>query len=90
VRGADDFQPDGRRGKWQRPLAALIAVIHTSMKPDEIVATKGEYKDQAAVILRSIDLQKFPLKWAALLGLESECIFFRNYDREKSSGESTK
>jgi hypothetical protein len=42
---------------------------------------KGEYRDYAGVILRSVDLQKFPLKWATLLGLENECIFFSNYDR---------
>lgn len=42
---------------------------------------KGEYKDWATVILRSIDLQKFPLKWATLLGLENECVFFSDHDR---------
>jgi hypothetical protein len=41
---------------------------------------KGEYKDWAAVILRS-DLQKFALKWATLLGLQNECIFFSDHDR---------
>jgi hypothetical protein len=46
---------------------------------------KGEYKDWAPVILRSIDLQKFPLKWATLLGLENECVFFSDYDRQKAS-----
>ena len=51
---------------------------------------KGEYKDWAAVVLRSVDLQKFPLKWPALLGPESECVFFSDYDREKSSAESAK
>lgn len=44
---------------------------------------KGEYKDWAPVILRSIDLQKFPLKWATLLGLENECVFFSDHDRQK-------
>jgi hypothetical protein len=51
---------------------------------------KGEYKHWAAVFLRSVDLQKFPLRWAALLGLESECVFFSDYDPGKSSGESAK
>jgi len=46
---------------------------------------KGEYKDWAPMILRSVDLQKFPLKWATLLGLENECIFFSDYDRQKAS-----
>ena len=44
---------------------------------------KGEYKDWAGVILRSIDLQKFPLKWATLLGLENECVFFADHDRQR-------
>jgi len=46
---------------------------------------KGEYKDWAPVILRNIDLPKFPLKWATLLGLENECVFFSDHDRQKSS-----
>jgi hypothetical protein len=51
---------------------------------------KGEYKHWAAAFLRSVDLRKFPLRWAALLGLESECIFFSDCDRGKSSWESAK
>ena len=46
--------------------------------------TKGEYKDWAPLILRTGDLQKFPLKWASLLGLEGECLFLSDYDREKA------
>ena len=46
---------------------------------------KGEYRDWAPVILRSVDLQKFPLKWATLLGLENECVFFSDHDRQKIS-----
>ena len=44
---------------------------------------KGEYRDWAAVILRSVDLQKFPLKWATLLGLENECVFFSDHARQQ-------
>lgn len=44
---------------------------------------KGEYRDWAAVILRSVDLQKFPLKWATLLGLDNECVFFADHDRAR-------
>ena len=46
---------------------------------------KGEYKDWAPIILRSVDLEKFPLKWATLLGLDNECVFFSDYDRQKMS-----
>ena len=42
---------------------------------------KGEYRDWAAVILRSVDVNKFPLKWATLLGLENECVFFADRNR---------
>ena len=44
---------------------------------------KGEYRDWAQVILRSLDLSKFPLKWATLLGLDNECVFFSDHDRQK-------
>jgi hypothetical protein len=44
---------------------------------------KGEYRDWAPIILRGVDLQKFPLKWATLLGIEGECVFFADTDRQK-------
>jgi hypothetical protein len=44
---------------------------------------KGEYKEWAAVIMRSIDIQKFPLPWATLLGFENECVFFSDQDRQR-------
>lgn len=47
---------------------------------------KGEYHDWAAVILRTVAVEKFPLKWATLLGLDNECIFFSDHDRTKGSG----
>jgi hypothetical protein len=47
---------------------------------------KGEYHDWAPVILRTVDREKFPLKWAtASLGLEGECLFFSDRDREKNA-----
>ena len=45
--------------------------------------TKGEYKEWAQVILRSVDLKKFPLPWGSLLGPEGECVFFSDHNREK-------
>lgn len=47
---------------------------------------KGEYRDWSAMILRSVDLSKFPLKWATLLGLENECVFFADRDRQRITG----
>ncbi len=46
---------------------------------------KGEYRDWAAVIQRTVVVQTFPLKWATLLGLENECIFFSDHDRQKTA-----
>jgi len=43
---------------------------------------KGEYKDWAPFILRSMNLEKFSLKWGTLLGVEDECIFLSDHDRE--------
>ena len=43
---------------------------------------KGEYKDWAPIILRNMNLEKFPLRWGTLLGLENECIFLSDHDRE--------
>ncbi|MGI8957964.1 MAG: ArnT family glycosyltransferase [Chthoniobacterales bacterium] len=47
--------------------------------------TKGEYKDWAKVVLRSVDLKTFFLPWASLLGPEGECVFFSDHDREKAA-----
>jgi len=49
---------------------------------------KGEYRDWAAVIQRTITIETFPLKWATLLGLENECVFFSDHDRDRSKGSS--
>jgi hypothetical protein len=43
---------------------------------------KGDYRDWSAVILRTVNLEKFPLKWATLLGFENECVFFSDHDRQ--------
>ncbi len=61
----------------------LTPVSGSQNKLGDIV--KGEYKDWAPVILRNIDMEKFPLKWATLLGIESECIFFSDHDRSKGA-----
>ncbi|MDQ3198171.1 MAG: glycosyltransferase family 39 protein [Verrucomicrobiota bacterium] len=42
---------------------------------------RGEYQDWAPVILRSVDLQKFPLKWGTILGLENDGLFLSDHDR---------
>jgi hypothetical protein len=61
----------------------LTPVSGSQNKMADVV--KGDYKDWAPVILRSVDLQKFPLKWATLLGVESDCIFFSDHDRQKGT-----
>lgn len=45
---------------------------------------RGEYKDWTPVIQRTQLLEKFPLKWNTVaLGLDNECIFLSDHDREK-------
>lgn len=47
------------------------------------VIVKGEYKDWGTVIQRNQILEQFPLKWNTVaLGLENECIFLSDIDRE--------
>ena len=48
---------------------------------------KGEYRDWSAVILRTMNLEKFPLKWAFLLGQGNECIFLSDHDRQHTPTE---
>jgi dolichyl-phosphate-mannose-protein mannosyltransferase len=60
----------------------LTPVSGTDNKFRDIV--KGEYKDWAPVIQRSQILEKFPLKWNTVaLGLDSECIFLSDHNREQ-------
>ncbi|MGI8889760.1 MAG: ArnT family glycosyltransferase [Chthoniobacterales bacterium] len=48
---------------------------------------KGEYKDWSGVILRNVNLQKFPLRWGTLLGPDNECVFFSDHNRSKRSNQ---
>ncbi len=60
----------------------LTPVSGTDNKFRDIV--KGEYKDWAQVIQRTQILEKFPLKWNTVaLGLDNECIFLSDHNREK-------
>jgi hypothetical protein len=47
---------------------------------------KGEYREWAPLIARYHPLDKFRLQWqSASLGLENECIFLSDHDREHTS-----
>ena len=60
----------------------LTPVSGTDNKLRDIV--RGEYKDWAPVIQRTQILEKFPLKWNTVtLGLDNECLFLSDYNREK-------
>ena len=60
----------------------LTPVSGTDNKLRDIV--RGEYKDWALVIERTQILEKFPLKWNTVaLGLDNECIFLSDHNREK-------
>jgi Dolichyl-phosphate-mannose-protein mannosyltransferase len=59
----------------------LTPISGTDNKLREIV--KGEYKNWAAVIQRSQQIENFPFKWNTVaLGLDNECIFLSDRDRE--------
>jgi hypothetical protein len=61
----------------------LTPISGTDNKLRDIV--KGEYREWALVIQRNQALEKFPLKWNTVaLGLENECIFLSDHDREHS------
>ena len=59
----------------------LTPISGTENKLRDIV--RGDYKEWALVIQRNQILEKFPLKWNTVaLGLENECIFLSDHDRE--------
>jgi 4-amino-4-deoxy-L-arabinose transferase-like glycosyltransferase len=59
----------------------LTPISGTDIKFRDIV--KGEYRDWSALIQRTQVLEKFPLRWNTVaLGLENECIFLSDHDRE--------
>ena len=68
-------------GVFGAPLNGLYLTPISGSQNTLADILKGEYRDWAPMILRSVDLQKFPLKWATLLGLENECVFFADHDR---------
>jgi 4-amino-4-deoxy-L-arabinose transferase-like glycosyltransferase len=49
---------------------------------------RGEYHEWGALIQHTTILQNFPLKWANYLGLDNECIFFSDHDRQKEAAEA--
>ena len=62
----------------------LTPISSTENKFGDIV--NGEYRAWAAVIGRYHALNGFPLKWETVsLGLQNECIFFSDHDREHAS-----
>jgi 4-amino-4-deoxy-L-arabinose transferase-like glycosyltransferase len=68
-----------------RPLNGLYLTPISGTQNTLEDVLKGDYKDWASVILRSVDINKFPLKWATLLGMENECVFFSDHDRSKAA-----
>jgi len=50
--------------------------------------TAGEYKAWAAVIFRGVNMETFPLKWVVPLGLDNQCIFFSDHNRQEATGAS--
>ncbi|MEP6603261.1 MAG: glycosyltransferase family 39 protein [Spartobacteria bacterium] len=73
-----DYNVIGLRvnGLYLTPISGSQNTLHDILK--------GEYRDWASVIQRTIVVEKFPLKWGTLLGLENECVFFSDHDRSKA------
>ncbi|HJT45450.1 MAG TPA: glycosyltransferase family 39 protein [Chthoniobacterales bacterium] len=66
------------------PINAVYLTPVSGMENKLRDIVRGEYKDWSPVIQRTQILEKFPLKWnTAALGLDNECIFLSNYNREK-------
>jgi len=62
----------------------LTPVSSTDINFRDIV--KGEYRDWAVVIMRLGTPNNFPFKWQTFaLGVENECVFFSDHDREHTS-----
>ena len=62
----------------------LTPISGTENKFRDIV--KGEYRDWAVLIGRYRMPDDFPLKWQSVaLGLENECVFFSDHDREHAA-----
>lgn len=68
-------------GLYLTPISGAQNKLHDVMK--------GDYHDWAQLILHTANLQKFPLKWARLLGLDGECVFLSDRDREHAATQAT-
>jgi hypothetical protein len=66
----------------------LTPISGTDNKLRDIV--KGDYRDWAPVIQRAQVLDKFPLRWNTVaLGIDNECIFLSDHDREHATPAAT-
>ena len=57
------------------PINALYLTLIRGSQNTLRDILKGEYKGWASVIMRSVGLKDFPLKWAILFGPESDWFF---------------
>ena len=60
-------------GLYLTPISGAQNTLHD--------LARGEYKDWGPIIERTTSLEKFPLKFATALGLDTECIFFSDRER---------
>ena len=77
-----EFNEFNDYGTFGGPLNGLYLTPVSGSENTLSDILKGEYRDWAPVILRSVDLQKFRLQWATLLGLDNECVFFSDRNRQ--------
>jgi hypothetical protein len=62
-------------------IVGLYLTPITGNKPFISDIVKGEYKDWAPFIMRTVNTKEFPLKAVTALPIDGECIYYSDRDR---------
>lgn len=63
------------------PVNGLYLTPVSGNRPFLSGIAKGEYKEWSAFIMRTADLNRFPLQYFIPLPIDNECVFYSNRDR---------
>lgn len=63
------------------PLNGLYLTPVSGNRPFVSQIAKGEYREWATFIMRTADLNRFPLQFFTPLPVDNECVFYSNRDR---------
>ena len=66
------------------PLNGLYLTPVSGNRPFVSQIAKGEYREWATFIMRTADLNRFPLQFFTSLPIDNECVFYSNRDRWSS------